>query len=48
MVDTMTAVQKFEPYAYMPLDGKSYTKKNRRGAVEKMATVVRGGAKRKR
>ena len=46
--DVMKKGQKFEPYAYMPLDGKSYTKKNRRGAVEKMATVVRGGAKRKR
>jgi ribosomal RNA-processing protein 12 len=45
--DVMKKGQKFEPYAYMPLDGKSYTKKNRRGAVEKMATVVRGG-KRKR
>ena len=46
--DVMKKGQKFEPYAYMPLDGKSYTKKNRRGAVEKMATIVRGGAKRKR
>lgn len=45
--DVMKKGQRFEPYAYMPLDGKSYTKKNRRGAVEKMATVVRGG-KRKR
>jgi ribosomal RNA-processing protein 12 len=39
--------QKFEPYAYMPLEGKSYTKKYRRQTVEKMATVVRSG-KRKR
>ena len=40
--------QKFEPYAYVPLDGKSYTKKNRRRAVEQMSTVVRSGGKRKR
>ncbi len=39
---------KFEPYAYIPLDGKRYTKKNRRKAVEEMSTVVRSGAKRKR
>jgi hypothetical protein len=46
--DVMKKGQKFEPYAYVPLDGKSYTKKNRRGAVDKMATIVRGGGKRKR
>ena len=41
--------QKFEPYAYVPLDGRSYSKKNRRRAVEQMATVVpTGGGKRKR
>jgi NUC173 domain len=40
--------QKFEPYAFVPLDGKSYTKKNRRKTVESMATVVRGKGKRKR
>merc|ERR1712150_232210 len=39
--------QKYEPYAYVPLDGRSYTKKNRRQAVEQMSSVVRGG-KRKR
>jgi ribosomal RNA-processing protein 12 len=39
--------QKYEPYAYVPLDGKSYTKKNRRGMVKQMLTVVKGG-KRKR
>jgi ribosomal RNA-processing protein 12 len=46
--DVMKKGQKFQPYAYVPLDGKSYTKKNRRGAVDKMATIVRGGGKRKR
>lgn len=43
--------QKFEPYAYVPLDGKSYTKKNRAGTVARMSTVVRsggGGNKRRR
>lgn len=39
--------QKYEPYAYIPLDGKRYTKKNRRKAVEEMSTVVRSGVKRK-
>lgn len=40
--------QKYEPYAYVPLDGKSYTKKNRRNTVERMSTVIRKGGKRKR
>ena len=40
--------QKFEPYAYVPLDGRSYSRKNRRRAVEQMATVVPQGGKRKR
>lgn len=40
--------QKYEPYAYVPLDGKSYSKKNRRKTVEQMSTVVRHGGKRKR
>lgn len=41
--------QKFEPYAFVPLDGKSYTKNNRRKAIESMSTVVRNrGGKRKR
>lgn len=39
--------QKFEPYAFVPLDAKDYTKKNRSGAVSKMASVVRSN-KRKR
>lgn len=45
--DVMKNGQKYEPYAYVPLDGRSYTKKNRRQAVEQMSSVVRGG-KRKR
>ena len=40
--------QKYEPYAFVPLDGKSYSKKNRRTTVEQMSTVVRKGGKRKR
>lgn len=40
--------QKYEPYAYVPLDGKSYSKKNRRKTVEQMSTVVRQSGKRKR
>lgn len=40
--------QKYEPYAFMPLDGRSYTKKNRGAMVEQMSTVVRGRDKRKR
>ncbi len=42
---------KFEPYAYIPLDGKSYTKKHRAAAVKNMSHVVKGksgGGKRKR
>jgi len=39
--------QKYEPYAYMPLNAKSYSKKNRRTAVAEMSSVVRKG-KRKR
>uniref|UniRef100_A0A7S3DVE2 TOG domain-containing protein n=1 Tax=Entomoneis paludosa TaxID=265537 RepID=A0A7S3DVE2_9STRA len=39
--------QKFEPYAFVPLDGKSYSKRNRRTAVENMGSVVRQGRKRK-
>jgi len=39
--------QQFEPYAYVPLDGRSYSKKNRRKAVEQMETVVPHGKKRK-
>lgn len=40
--------QKFEPYAYMQLDGRNYSKKNRRRAVEQMGTVVRGSKKRQK
>ncbi len=42
--------QKFEPYAFVPLDGKKYAKKTRGKTVEQMATVVKGkgGFKRKR
>ena len=41
--------QQFEPYAYIPLDGKNYTKKNRGKAVSQMETVVKkAGSKRKR
>jgi len=36
---------KFEPYAFVPLDGKAYTKKNRRGAVEQMDHVVNSKSK---
>jgi len=39
--------QKYEPYAFVPLDGRAYSKKNRRDAVEQMSSVVRKG-KRKR
>lgn len=35
--------QIYEPYAYMPLDGRAYTKKHRRTTIEKMSTVVRNG-----
>jgi ribosomal RNA-processing protein 12 len=37
--------QQFEPYAFVPLDGRAFSKKNRRSAVEQMATVVRGKGK---
>jgi ribosomal RNA-processing protein 12 len=40
--------QKLEPYAYVPLDGRSYAKKHRRAAVEQMASIVNKGGKRKR
>ena len=32
---------KFEPYAYIPLDGKGYTKKHRGKTVEMMSNIVR-------
>jgi len=40
--------QKFDPYAYVPLDGRSYTKKNRRNAVEQLDAVVRGKKRQKK
>jgi ribosomal RNA-processing protein 12 len=40
--------QKLDPYAYVPLDGRSYTKKNRRNAVEQLETVVRGRKRQKK
>lgn len=40
--------QKYEPYAYVQLDGRNYSKKNRRQAVEKMGSVVQRGNKRQR
>ena len=39
--------QQYEPYAYVPLNAKDYSKKNRSNAVSKMGTVVRSN-KRKR
>ncbi|KAL7557491.1 hypothetical protein ACA910_019338 [Epithemia clementina (nom. ined.)] len=39
--------QTYEPYAFVPLNGKSYSRKNRRAAVEHMSSVVRKGKKRK-
>ena len=44
--DTKKKGQKFEPYAYMQLDGRNYSKKNRRQAVEQMSSVVHRGNKR--
>lgn len=41
--------QQFEPYAYIPLERKNYTKKFRGKAISQMATVVKNsGNKRKR
>lgn len=40
--------QKYEPFAYVPLDARAYTKKNRASAVEQMSSVVRKRGKRKR
>jgi ribosomal RNA-processing protein 12 len=45
--DVIKKGQKFEPYAYVPLNAKDYTKKNRGKAVSKMGTVVHSN-KRKR
>ena len=38
--------QKYEPYAYVPLNAKDYTRKNRDRAVSKMGSVVRSKRKR--
>uniref|UniRef100_A0A7S2SK72 TOG domain-containing protein n=1 Tax=Eucampia antarctica TaxID=49252 RepID=A0A7S2SK72_9STRA len=47
--DVMKKGQKYEPFAYVPLDGKRYSKKHRNNAVAQMATVVRNqNTKRKR
>jgi ribosomal RNA-processing protein 12 len=46
--DVQKKGQKFEPYAFVPLDGRAFSKKNRRKAVEQMSSVVRKGGKRKR
>jgi ribosomal RNA-processing protein 12 len=40
--------QTYEPYAYVQLDGRNYTKKNRRQALEQMDSVVQRGKKRSR
>ena len=45
--DTMKKNQRYEPYAFVPLNAKDYTKKNRGKAVSKMGTVVHSN-KRKR
>jgi ribosomal RNA-processing protein 12 len=46
--DTKKKGQKYEPYAYMQLDGRSYTRKNRRQAVEQMGSIVERGRNRQR
>jgi ribosomal RNA-processing protein 12 len=45
--DAIKKNQKYEPYAFVPLNAKDYTKKNRGKAVSKMGTVVHNN-KRKR
>jgi ribosomal RNA-processing protein 12 len=40
--------QKYDPYAFVPLDGRIYTRKNRHRAVEQMSEVVQRGNKRQR
>lgn len=39
--------QKYEPYAFVPLNAKAYSKKHRKNAVESMSSVVRRGKKQK-
>ncbi|KAG7353945.1 NUC173 domain containing protein [Nitzschia inconspicua] len=46
--DSKKKEQKYEPYAYMQLDGRSYTRKNRHQAVEQMGALVERGRKRQR
>lgn len=46
--DVKNKSQKFEPYAFVPLDGRNYTKKNRDRSVASMATVVRQKSRNKR
>ncbi|KAL3919924.1 MAG: hypothetical protein SGILL_003511 [Bacillariaceae sp.] len=46
--DTKTKAQKYEPYAYVQLDGRNYSRKNRRQAVEQMGSVVHRGNKRRK
>ena len=38
--------QKYDPYAYIPLNAKDYSKKNRKKTVSNMGSVVRGKRKR--
>jgi ribosomal RNA-processing protein 12 len=40
--------QKYEPYAYMQLDGRKYTRKNRRQALEQMGSILERGRKRQK
>ena len=40
--------QKYSPYAYVPLDGRSFSKKNRHQAVKQMSDVIERGRKRQK
>lgn len=40
--------QKYSPYAYVPLDGRSYSKKHRQQAVDQMSDVVERRKKRQK
>lgn len=46
--DVKRTGQKYDPYAYVPLDGRSYTKKNRHHAVDQMGAIVQKGRKRQK
>lgn len=48
--DARNKDQEFDPYAYVPLDARSYTKKNRSKSVSQMSTLFnqKSGNKRKR